>query len=294
MRVAVTAILVASAGVAAAQPAPETPCAVNIAHAPDDVRSVVETWVRGEARCHGGELEVRIVPTDGGFYLFARDTSGRVRERVVPDAQSAGVLVASWAADDGVEAPPPPPPPVVSAPRPGLVQPVESLGVVAPAPRHVMLGLGAMVGNVYGLRAELDMTRYKSFVFGLSAGVSTAQVMTSDGPLTMRDLSALGYVALVLESGRFWLRPQIGLGGITSEFNKFLAGASMNEATGGDNAAVLEVSARIGADLASWTVSAGPLVRMYTETWDTGPTSLGTLLNRDGDVSFYIGVGRRL
>jgi hypothetical protein len=284
-----SSILVASAGVAAAEPAPAPSCAINIAHAPDDVRSVVETWVRGETHCHG-DLEVRIVPTDGGYYLFARDTAGRVRERVVPDAQSAGVLVASWAADDQVEAPPPPPPPPPTPAAPTWVQPVESLGVVAPASRHVMLGLGAMVGNVYGLRAELDMARYRDFVFGASVGGTTASIATSDGPLTMRDLSVMGYVALLFQSGRFWFRPQVGLGGITSEFNKFVLDGM--EATGGDQAAMFEASARVGADLGSWTVSAGPVARMYTETWDTN--LFGTLLNRNGDVSVYLGVGRRL
>src|SRR5258705_9803430 len=95
---------VMSVGSAAAQPGV---CNVSIVRAPDAVREVVEGWVRAEPRC-SGELEVRIVPTDGGYYLFARDGAGRIRERVVPDPQSAGVLIASWAAADSIvsEAPP--------------------------------------------------------------------------------------------------------------------------------------------------------------------------------------------
>jgi hypothetical protein len=290
-----TSIVVATAslgaGVAAAQPSMADACTVNIAHAPDDVRTVVETWVRGESHCHG-ELEVRIVATDGGYYLFARDASGRVRERIVPDAKSAGVLVASWAADDSIE-PPPPPPRVIAPPPPSpLPPPVETMGLISPSQRHVMLGLGAMVGNVYGLRTELDMTRYRSFLFGLSIGITTASIATGDGPLTMRDMNAMAYVAMQFQSGRFWLRPQVGLGGITSEFNKFVTSAGMEEATGGDNAAMFEVSARIGADVGSWNVSAGPIARMYTETWDAN--GYGTLLNRNGDVSVYFGFGRKL
>jgi len=85
--------------VAAAAPAAADPCDVRIKHAPDDVRAVVTQWLLDEPEC-GAALEVRIVPTDGGLYVFARDANGRVRERTVPDAQSAGVLIASWAAAD--------------------------------------------------------------------------------------------------------------------------------------------------------------------------------------------------
>jgi hypothetical protein len=90
MRANLVAALLLPPAMAVAQPAPtsdaptpttETPtttdthCAVTIAHAPDDVREVVESWLRGESRCHG-ELEVRIVPTEGGLYLFARRPGG--------------------------------------------------------------------------------------------------------------------------------------------------------------------------------------------------------------------------
>src|SRR4051812_33596116 len=102
MRTLIPLTVLATAGSAVAQPivAPE-PCSVSIARAPDDVRAEIDHWVRAEPRCNAS-LEVRVVPTDGGYYLFARDNRGRVRERVVPDARSAGVLVASWVADDTI------------------------------------------------------------------------------------------------------------------------------------------------------------------------------------------------
>ena len=84
-------------------------CAVRVIRAPDDVRQTVEAWVAAEPRCSVA-LDVRIIPTDGGLYLFALDEHGRIRERIVPDAQSAGVLVASWVADDTMYVPPSPPP----------------------------------------------------------------------------------------------------------------------------------------------------------------------------------------
>src|SRR5215470_2613557 len=117
--VAIALCSVIFAGSAAAQP---DVCNVTIVRAPDAVREVVESWVRAEPRC-SGTLEVRIVPTDGGYYLFARDADGRTRERVVPDPQSAGALVASWAAADEVQ---------LAAPPPVAPSPVQSPIVLLP------------------------------------------------------------------------------------------------------------------------------------------------------------------
>jgi hypothetical protein len=125
MRTLIIPFVLAAAGPALAQPAPPpapapaaapSTCSVTIVRAPDPVRQTIEQWLAKE-HCTLA-LQVRIIPTEGGLYLLATDEHGRVRERIVPDAASAGVLIASWAADDGlggaappVAAPPPPPPP---------------------------------------------------------------------------------------------------------------------------------------------------------------------------------------
>ncbi|MGE0550581.1 MAG: hypothetical protein AB7O24_03245 [Kofleriaceae bacterium] len=84
-RLFLVASLVLSGSSAVAQPdAPATPCSVTIARAPDDVRAVIEAWVSNEPHC-GPSLELRVVPTDDGYYLFARTGEGRIYERVVPD-----------------------------------------------------------------------------------------------------------------------------------------------------------------------------------------------------------------
>jgi hypothetical protein len=80
-------------------PPPRDRCSVTIVRAPERVRREVEKWVSAEPRCTRS-LELRVVPTEGGLYLIARDDRGLIRERIVPDAQSVGVLVASWVADD--------------------------------------------------------------------------------------------------------------------------------------------------------------------------------------------------
>src|SRR5213075_54522 len=85
----------------------------------------IESWVRAEPRCER-ELVVRVMPTDDGMlYLTATDQRGHVRERVIPDAQSAAVLVVSWMADDSIG-----PVPTVRADAEPV--PVEAPGTRAP------------------------------------------------------------------------------------------------------------------------------------------------------------------
>jgi hypothetical protein len=200
------------------------------------------------------------------------------------------VLVASWAADDEVLKP------IVQAPPSSVSAtmvpaPPMALEAQAPMHEHVMLGLGAMIGSVYGMRADLDTTRYGRFVFGLSIGASTAQLDSGDGPLTLRDLNAVVYAGVIVQHDRIWLRTQAGAGAITSEFNTFIGGQAM-ESTGGDSAPLIEGSVRAGFDMGSWTVSAGPVARYYREKWTLD--QFGVVLKRDGDLALYLGVGRRL
>jgi hypothetical protein len=153
--------VLATSGLAAAQPAAAPPppapaapgtCSVTIVRAPDGVRQTIEQWLARE-HCTVA-LQVRIIPTEGGLYLLATDEHGRVRERIVPDASSAGVLIASWAADDGLGgATPGPPPP--SAPAP--MAPPAPIAPMAPsysAPAYT--GPAPMAGapSAYGPGAE--------------------------------------------------------------------------------------------------------------------------------------------
>jgi hypothetical protein len=115
---------------AAPVPAAGGACNVNIVRAPDPVRQTIERWLANE-HCTLA-LQVRIIPTEGGLYLLATDEHGRVRERIVPDAQSAGVLIASWAADDGLGGAAPPP--GVADSGPPLAPPVAPPNVAPPVP----------------------------------------------------------------------------------------------------------------------------------------------------------------
>src|SRR5262245_46776475 len=109
------ALVLAAGNLAHAQP---RPCEVTYARAPEEARRVIEAWVAREQRC-STTLELRVIPTDGGLYLYAQDAAGHVRERIVPDADAAGTLVASWVADDSIGPPIAPPAPApVDAPVP--------------------------------------------------------------------------------------------------------------------------------------------------------------------------------
>jgi len=168
-RLATTLFALAVATPAAAQPVtrPVESCGVTFVRAPDDVRYVIEQWVRAEPRCVIG-LELRVVPTEGGYYLLARRADGRLHERLVPDSQAAGVLVASWIADDGsvpgapvptpmpamAPAPMPSPAPMAPAPMPG------PMGTAAPAPMPMpAYAGGSYVGGPGGVAAVAPAPR---------------------------------------------------------------------------------------------------------------------------------------
>ena len=95
-------VLVMLARVAAAQPVTHTDeCMVDVLAALDEVRAAIEAWVRAEPRCDK-YLEVTVTAQADGLRLWARDDTGRVRERIAPDAQSVAVLVVSWMANDSL------------------------------------------------------------------------------------------------------------------------------------------------------------------------------------------------
>jgi hypothetical protein len=139
-------------------------CEVAIVRAPDDVRREIESWVAREPFCRVA-LDVRVIPTDGGLYLLARDSAGLLHERLVPDAQAAGVLIASWVADDALEPPLPPPPAVrVLQPLEPDVPPapllVRTLAQRPPSdPMRWALGVMVLPGDVSGprVRATVDV-----------------------------------------------------------------------------------------------------------------------------------------
>jgi hypothetical protein len=147
MRSAFVLVLLASAPVIA-QP---RPCNVVVARAPDAVRAEIDRWVRDEPRC-ATPLEVRVIETADGLYLFARDGRGFTRQRLVPDAASVGALVVSWAADDTIDG--------AWVPDRPVLPPVATSSPASRRTEWVGIGTGLVglaaigVGAVYHLRAQ--------------------------------------------------------------------------------------------------------------------------------------------
>ena len=332
MRIATTLAALLAASTAAAQPAANESCQVDIARAPEDVRNVVEAWVKAEPRC-SVSLEVRIVPTDGGLYLMARDHHGRVRERIVPDAQSAGVLVASWVAADSmndttpfdVRAPgpaapavvePPPAPPVASTtpvvaaaaaePAPLAPPSVAAVTVAAPpAPQPppkwwALGGMFAMSGTGGGgVRGEIDLRARPAWSVGAVASLSQSGMMVyepymgASGTLDTTDLKLLGYVASTARIGRWQFRPALGLGVVYTRAVIDMPSAATSYGEAEGAFPTAEASFAVARELGErWAVAAGPVFSLYFQEYQV-PSTYGSVEMQRRDVQTMMFVSLR-
>ena len=314
------AVLVAMTAPAAAQPEPQPrTCEVRFVRAPDDVRHVIESWLAAEPRCTS-TIDLRVIPTDAGYYLIAQRPDGRLHERYVPDAQSAGVLVASWVADDwvaprtepGFAAPggavssapasSPSTPPLYLAPS----ETPAITSVAAPRARHAgeprWLSLGAMFDTDDsadgGLRAELDLIAKGSLTLGVSlAWTETSMRVWGGNPGTMRsnDVAATGYGAYTLRYGRWELRGALGLGGVYTDALGSLDTGSPTmgyfEGSGGGvvGTASLLSTLRIGE---RWGLTAGLTAHHIAVQFPT--KTAGDVERQDSRVFFFTGLRRRI
>jgi hypothetical protein len=319
MKHALALAVVLAASTAAAQPMARPQCAVTIARAPDDVRAVIDQWVQAEPNCNV-QLEIRVVPTEGGLYLLARDEHGRLRERLVPDAQSAGVLVASWVAADSSAAPqqapaiapmPPvaPPTPVV-APAPmgteGALAPGAAPVVAPRVEKSRWLSLGAMAAmsgtGGGGVRGEWDVKHRGWATLGIAGSVSESGIDYYNsydygyGTFHMVDTKLLGYLALTNDWGKWHLRTSIGLGGVYTR-------AMADTSNGYQEAAGLfptgELALSFGRDITrNWGLSAGPVVSIYGQQFNIEEMSsdyyASSTLTRELDVMMFFALRHRL
>ena len=324
-------LLLAASHAALAQPvtSPAT-CAVKVLRAPDDVRQVVEAWVQAEPRCSVA-LDVRIIPTDGGLYLFALDERGRIRERMVPDAQSAGVLVASWVADDTMYTPPPKPAPAhddgvdpftvrgggpnSDLTTPGMTLSSEPVDGMAkdPAKANVSkwLGLAFLTdfdGRQGGLRLDADVwTRGK---YSLGAALSSTEghmdVVSAQGAgyMTSRDIKLMATGSHTWQSGRWFGRASAGVGAVHTQVLISIDEPSFTSTYGFYQASgwtgITEASLVGGAELGkNWSVSFGPMVTLYAQNLHASDTygymqETVEFSRRDLQLLFYTGLKYRL
>jgi hypothetical protein len=91
--------------VASADVAPEPTCGVRLVRATEALRAEVGAALAADAAACQGDLDVWLIPSDGGVYVQARDRLGRIRERVVADGTTAATLIASWVDVDALDAP---------------------------------------------------------------------------------------------------------------------------------------------------------------------------------------------
>jgi len=277
-----TLVLLALAGHAAAQPVtrPERDCRVTIALAPADVRAEIEAWVSSEPRCEH-ELEVRVVPTKGGYYISARDERGRVRERVVPDAQSAAVLVVSWMADDSLG--PVFPTPVeregktIIVETPPVVEELPSL-VGAPslrrgfqieraqrAQRWFSVGAAGSSAERMGVRGQVDLIAGRAWNLAVAGGWRAGERGPDIG-------QARVLVGTQRTFGRLSLRAQVGVGADVVE-----EGRDRMPVPGGSSV-IGKAEAGVLAGLRldrSWGLIGGPLVESSPELRPTLSVYLG-------------------
>ena len=290
-------------------------CVVTIVRAPEDVRPVLEQWVRAEPSCNVS-LDVRVIPTEGGYYILATDESHRERERIVPDAQSAGVLVASWIADDTMRAPSPSvPPPPADVPAPaligshGLFGPGEGRApgltaakAVTPEVRRKWISLGATLAERgWGMRAEVDAKAWRAWAFGVAAAWATKTAIEG-GPyasseLDFFDAMTLAYLSHTEHMGRWQLREALGAGLLYTRSHSAVASTSgwvMNDDDGFYPTA--DASLMLGRELGdSWAITTGVLASFLSQSYTLEMGSFGSeVVRRDLELVLTAAVRYRL
>lgn len=293
-----TTALLAGASPALAEPA--EPCHVDYVRGPPEVVATIEAWVRAEPRC-ATPLELRVIPTADGLYLLGRRPDGRLHERLVPDAQTAGVLVASWVAQDqpvAVHAPTTVgPAPLIVDPFAGAEVPrATTLTAAAPAPRptdvpvarwaSLAYMLGMNNGGTSGGRLDLDLVVRGPWTLGavgsISASASPAVTANGDGYLHARDRKLLAHAARTSSFGRWLLRFGGGLGVVHSEVDFMVFSGLPENLSGQGLFPTAEVSVTLSRQLGDrWAISAGPAATWISQYFDkTDPT--GTSAARTG------------
>jgi hypothetical protein len=279
------------AGRSDAQPAPlessePGACEVTIVRAPDDVRREIENWVAREPACRIA-LDVRVIPTEGGLYLMARDSTGRLHERLVPDAQAAGVLVASWVADDTLE-PTPPPPGAARVPQSPEAEtppaPVMQRALIVPVVERRRWGIGMTV-----LPGEVDGARVRGSVDAVRQGGAAAELIVAGGysdyekgSMQVRriDTRALLGLSWTQGSGTWRVRLQAASGVVWSHVLR-----TADTPAGNWNALAFEGSVALHYHMsAEWSVAVAPIATAYRRlsSYDTNAAlssrELGLLL----------------
>jgi hypothetical protein len=270
-RLVALAVVIAAPATAAGQAA--EPCEVRFSRAPSAVRRVIERWVSAEVGCRTS-LEIEVVPRQGGLHLRARSPSGERHERVVPDAESAGVLVASWIADDagaGRSRPVAPFVRAVSAPAPRAAFLRTPTPGIADHRSRSWLTFGALGrllddGHQLGLGGDVEIARRGRLAAGLGLWI-VRTAFEGEGLRSPTELATVSLEAIdvhtslllgwTLGDGAWRLQLQVGLGVVGSDARYVDVDRRRHE--GSDLAPAFEASALVSRALGDvWAIAAGP------------------------------------
>lgn len=287
-------------------------CGVTFVRAPDDVRYAIERYLREEPRCTSS-VELRVVPTEGGYYLLAQRPDGRIHERLVPDLQSAGVLVASWVADDWTApaasittpAPTPNAQATVIVDRQRTVAPgtVEVAAVAAPRDSkwHKWLSLGLSLqadGEGGGFRFEGDLLSSGPWRVGgvLAYGEHRTDIAGGGwmyGSLTTQDFAVMAQLSRTSTWGRWELRAALGAGIINTDaryWGETQATPGWTTYEASETFVVGEASAlltrRIGR---SWGIGLGPVITVLDQSFNDDSIS-GSMVRRGATLEIFGGL----
>jgi hypothetical protein len=279
---------------------PARACEVTIVRAPDDVRAALAFAIAREP-CRVS-LEVRAIATPGGLYVLARDFDGRVRERVVPDARSAAVLVTSWAADNGF---PVQPVQLVATPAPAYDDDEPTVPVHHDGQRRLEVFAMFPLGG----RVTADLAAPGRWTAGIGGTAATRTLRHEEtlgnGDLILArnvvatDVQAFGYIARSFGEGLWTLRTSIGAGVVRTHISdSSIALDGMPTATPESLTRALpfgDVTITLGRDFAtSWGLDVGLAVEIYEQTiYLTNRDSFGTI-NRSGQPELAIALRRYL
>jgi hypothetical protein len=253
-----------------------------------------------------------------------------VHERTVPDADSAGVLIASWTADAGLAAAPPAvdSPSASEPPRPLLqpAQPIDPqldpqldphldphpLGLVdrphtaAPVrrPRWLTLAVGAGSGDGHGVRAELEVLQRGGFTADVQLELSAAAMNAIKDPqslgsyvATFTDASAMIGARYTWRFGEHWhVRAGVAAGVVTTQVSLtyVVYSTSGTSSSAAALTPICEGALLFGHSLGDrWELELGPVATLAPQHWYM-VNQMETLIRTPGSVLAYAGVRRAL
>jgi hypothetical protein len=160
------------------------------------------------------------------------------------------------------------------------------------------LSVAMLTGNgVYGLRGELELWSAGGWSGGIAAGYSTTEIFSAGGDASFDfgDLRGVATAGYTLGRGVLRLRTQAALGAVRTEMTGIAGPLGPVAFSGTYPFGEIAVQAHLafGRTLA-WALVAGPMLSIYSQTYLLDNAEAMRSVTRTSDVSFTVGVRRRL